>query len=100
MVLQGARTLSNTESCHFSTKDLQLYPGLRCEKEYTVRAPQLYAPSVPAITSAAELENLKKITKSTDADIDRLASIIQSHGDRTDLRRHDQATTDTPSYSC
>jgi hypothetical protein len=85
MVLQGAGSLSNTEPCHFATESLQLYPGLRRETEYTVRAPQLYAPTFPAITSAAEMEQLMKITATPDAEIERLASIISTHGDRTDL---------------
>jgi hypothetical protein len=80
----GSR-ISNTEPRHFATESLQLYPGLRRETEYTVRAPQLYAPTLPAITPTAEMEQLKKITATTDAEIERLASIICAHGDRTDL---------------
>jgi hypothetical protein len=69
MVLQGAGSLSNAEHCHFSMESLQLYPGLRIETQDTVLAPQLYAPTLPAITSTAEMEQLNKITATTDAEV-------------------------------
>jgi hypothetical protein len=85
LVLQVAGTLSDAETCHLSAESVQLYPGLRRETEYTVQAPKLYAPTIPAITSTAEMEQLKKITEMTRAEIEQLASAISAHDDRTDL---------------
>jgi hypothetical protein len=85
VLLCGAGSLYNVESCHFSTESLQLHPGLRRETEYTVRAPPLYAPTLPAITLTAEMEQLKKITETTDTEIEQVASINSANGGRTDL---------------
>jgi hypothetical protein len=64
-----------------------------------VRAPQLYAPTFPAITSTAEMEQLKKITATTGADFEHLASTIRANGERSDLNaiiRLQQTRTLTP----
>jgi hypothetical protein len=62
MVLQDTGVLRNTDSCQVTTEGVQLYPLLDGETVFDSQAPSLYTPSLPEMTSAEEIQLLKKLS--------------------------------------
>jgi hypothetical protein len=62
MVLQDTGVLRNIDCCHVTTEGVQLYPLLDGETVFDSPAPSLYTPSLPEITSAEEIQLLRKLS--------------------------------------
>jgi hypothetical protein len=82
LILHGAGTLSDTQSCHITSEALQLFGELSGEMELEVRVPLMIAPSHPTVMSASELEELKM---SEAKEIGELVSNITAPNMETDV---------------
>ena len=85
MTLQGAGVLSNAGVCHVTSEGLQLYPALSGESEFSIRAPLLYAPSLPAVNSTSGREVLRKMLEVKVTELGQLSTAISSHRIKADI---------------
>jgi hypothetical protein len=85
MVLQGAGTLSNAETCYVTSEGVQLHPELSGDLEYRAQVPLLYIPTSPAVISTNEWETLSSMPEvNTDA-TEQLEADVVSHQVDTDI---------------
>jgi hypothetical protein len=79
MTLQVALLLSKAGSCDVTSEEVQLYQALSGVSVFSIGAPMLYTPSLPAVNSTSGQEVLRKRLEMKVTEICQLATAILSH---------------------
>jgi hypothetical protein len=54
MTLEGEGFLENAESCYLTLQGLHLFPALRGKAEFSAQGPELFVPTISAVSTRAE----------------------------------------------
>jgi len=84
MTLEGGGFLENAESCYLTLQGLQLFPALRGKAEFSAQGPDLFIPTIPAV-STREDAVLQQMSFTDGTKLEQLSTSISSHHIEADM---------------
>jgi hypothetical protein len=79
----GGGFLKNAQSCYLTLQGLHLFPALRGKAEFSAQGPELFIPTIPAVSTREEAVLQMSFTDGTK--LEKLSTSISSHHIEADI---------------